>query len=154
MHHHHHKTIVIIIIITPPSSPPPPRRHHHRHHNHDPQGCVGLSCSADTTRRKNAKPRPTLDAFDDLDVDLAHGIEYMDTEEAVNEKGGSTVSTVRPERVSTTGATINTVDPEISVVEPRTPPITTSIFDDKDVTMAQKLIKMKEKKAKEKRSGI
>ncbi|GJS92826.1 hypothetical protein Tco_0799794 [Tanacetum coccineum] len=98
--------------------------------------------------RKNAKPRPTLDAFDDLDADLAHGMEHMDTEEAVNERGGST--TVRPERVSTAGVTINTVDPKICVVEPRTPPITESIFDDEDVTMAQTLIKIKEEKSKEK----
>ncbi|GJZ15230.1 putative ribonuclease H-like domain-containing protein [Tanacetum coccineum] len=28
---------------------------------------------------------PTLDAFDDLDADLAHGMDYMDTEEAVTE---------------------------------------------------------------------
>ncbi|GJT55373.1 hypothetical protein Tco_0990427 [Tanacetum coccineum] len=70
--------------------------------------------------------------------------------EVVNEKGGSIVSTVRPERVSTDGVTINTGDPKISVVEPRTPPVTTSIFDDEDVTMAQTLIKMKEEKAKEK----
>ncbi|GJZ07970.1 hypothetical protein Tco_0542253 [Tanacetum coccineum] len=37
--------------------------------------------------RKNAKPGPTLDdsAFDDLDADLAHGMDYMETEEAVNE---------------------------------------------------------------------
>ncbi|GKB89126.1 hypothetical protein Tco_0961398 [Tanacetum coccineum] len=79
--------------------------------------------------RKNAKPRPTLDAFDDLDADLAHGMEYMDIEEAVNEKGGSTFSTIR---------------------QRETPPTTTSIFDDEDVTMAQTLIKMKEEKAKEK----
>ncbi|GKG43410.1 hypothetical protein Tco_0480094, partial [Tanacetum coccineum] len=39
------------------------------------------------TGEENAKPRPTLDAFafDDLDDDLAHGMEYMDIEEAVNE---------------------------------------------------------------------
>ncbi|GJW72763.1 putative ribonuclease H-like domain-containing protein [Tanacetum coccineum] len=111
---------------------------------------LGRKESASKQGRKHAKPRPTLDAFDDLDADLAHGIEYMDTEEAVNKKGGSTVSTVRPERVSIGGVTVNTVDPEISVVEPRTPPTTASIFDDKDVTMAQTLIKMKEEKAKEK----
>ncbi|GJZ37096.1 hypothetical protein Tco_0583287 [Tanacetum coccineum] len=111
---------------------------------------LGRKESVSKQGRKNAKPRPTLDAFDDLDADLAHGMEYMDTEEAVNKKGGSTVSTVRPERVSTAGVTINTVDPEISVVEPRTPPTTASIFDDEDVTMAQTLIKMKEEKAKEK----
>ncbi|GJR46925.1 hypothetical protein Tco_1315028, partial [Tanacetum coccineum] len=146
---------------------------------------------------KNAKSKPTLDAFDDLDDDLAHGMDYMETKEAVNEgrqsnkteelnldvdteviaedkgsgeKGGSTVSTARPEvdtarpdidtarpevhtanaPVSTAGVTISTADPEVSVVEPRTPPTTTSIFDDEDITMAQTLIKMKEEKAKEK----
>ncbi|GJT31703.1 hypothetical protein Tco_0922122 [Tanacetum coccineum] len=111
---------------------------------------LGRKESVSKQGRKHAKPRPTLDAFDDLDADLAHGMEYMDTEEALNRKGGSTVSTVRPERVSTGGVTVNTVDPEISVVEPRTPPTTASIFDD-DVTMAQTLINMKEEKAKEKR---
>ncbi|GJZ87462.1 putative ribonuclease H-like domain-containing protein, partial [Tanacetum coccineum] len=120
--------------------------------------------------RKNAKSKPYLDAFDDLD--LAHGVDYMETEEAMNEgrqsneieelnldvdtkvitedkgsgeKGGSTVSTARPE-----GITISTADHEVSDVEPRTPPTTTSIFNDEDVTMAQTLIKIKEEKAKEK----
>ncbi|GKB82751.1 hypothetical protein Tco_0949646 [Tanacetum coccineum] len=147
--------------------------------------------------RKNAKPGPTLDAFDDLDADLAHGMDYMETEEAMkegrqrneteelnldvdteviaedkgsSEKGGSTVSTARPEvdtarpdidtarpevhtanaPISTASVTISTADPEVSAVEPRTPPTTTSIFDDEDITMAQTLIKMKEEKAKEK----
>ncbi|GJZ82678.1 hypothetical protein Tco_0647851 [Tanacetum coccineum] len=128
---------------------------------------------------------------------LVHGMNYMKIEEIVNErrqsneteelnldvdtkvitkdkgsgeKGGSTVSTARPEvdtarpnidtarpevhnanaPVSTAGVTISTVDLEVSVVEPRTPPTTTSIFDDEDITMAQTLIKMKEEKAKEK----
>ncbi|GKG24770.1 hypothetical protein Tco_0395398, partial [Tanacetum coccineum] len=79
------------------------------------------------------------------------------------EKGVSTVSTARPDidttrpevntasaPVSTAGVTISTADLEVSVVEPRTPPTTTSIFDDEDITMAQSLIKMKEEKAKEK----
>ncbi|GJU71831.1 hypothetical protein Tco_1263236, partial [Tanacetum coccineum] len=75
---------------------------------------------------------PTLDAFDDLDDYLAHGMDYMETEEAVNEgrqsneteelnldvdtkvidkdkgsgeKGGSTVSTARPE--------VDTARPEV-----------------------------------------
>ncbi|GJX92851.1 hypothetical protein Tco_0347437 [Tanacetum coccineum] len=146
---------------------------------------------------KNAKPRLTLDAFDDLDVDLAHGMDYMETKESVNEgrqsneteelnldvdtkiitedngsgeKGGNIISTARPEvdtarpdidtarlevhttnaPVSTTGVTISTDDPEVSAVELKTPPTTTSIFDDEDITMAQTLIKMKEEKAKEK----
>ncbi|GKC74660.1 hypothetical protein Tco_1120543 [Tanacetum coccineum] len=44
--------------------------------------------------RKNAKPRPTLDVFDDLDADLAHGMEYIDIEEAVNKKGGSAATSI------------------------------------------------------------
>ncbi|GJU08149.1 ribonuclease H-like domain-containing protein [Tanacetum coccineum] len=111
---------------------------------------LGRKESVSKQGRKNAKPRPTLDAFNDLDVDLAHGMAYMDTEEAVNKKGGSTVSTVRTEKVSTASVTINTADLKISIVEPRTPPTTASIFNNEDVTMAQTLIKMKEKKAKEK----
>ncbi|GKA73479.1 hypothetical protein Tco_0779781 [Tanacetum coccineum] len=43
---------------------------------------------------------------------------------------------------------------EDSVVEPITPPTTTSIFDDEDNTMAQTLIKMKEENAKEKGVSI
>ncbi|GJW85530.1 hypothetical protein Tco_0158675 [Tanacetum coccineum] len=113
---------------------------------------------------KNAKPSPTLDAFDDLDANLAHGMDYMEIEEpGSGEKGVSTISTARPDvdtarpevntasaPISTAGVTISTVDPEVSAVEPRTPPTTTSIFDDKDITMAQTLIKMTEEKAKEK----
>ncbi|GJU57570.1 hypothetical protein Tco_1235336 [Tanacetum coccineum] len=90
---------------------------------------LGRKESVSKQGRKNAKPRPTLDASDDLDADLAHGMEYMDTKEAANKKGGSTFSTVRPERVGTAGVPINTADPEISVVEPRTPHTTANVED-------------------------
>ncbi|GKD17634.1 hypothetical protein Tco_1206792 [Tanacetum coccineum] len=139
---------------------------------------LGKKESISKQGRKNAKSKPTLDAFDDLDADLAHGMDYMETKEAVNEgrqsneteelnldvdtkviaedkgsgeKGGSTVSTARPE-VDTARPDVDAARQEVSDVEPRTPPITTSIFDDEDITMAQTLIKMKEEKAKE--SGI
>nr|GFC31719.1 hypothetical protein [Tanacetum cinerariifolium] len=48
---------------------------------------LGKKESVSKKGRKNAKPRPTLDdsAFDDLDVDLAHGMDYMETTETVNE---------------------------------------------------------------------
>ncbi|GJS97613.1 putative ribonuclease H-like domain-containing protein [Tanacetum coccineum] len=133
--------------------------------------------------RKKSKPESTLDdstVFDDQDID--HGIEYMETKEAVDEgrqsgeteevkltddtevvedkgsgdKGGNAeelVSTARPE-VSTARPDIDAARQEDSVVEPRTPPTTTSIFDDEDITMAQTLIKMKEEKAKEKGVSI
>ncbi|GJX69425.1 hypothetical protein Tco_0305152 [Tanacetum coccineum] len=135
---------------------------------------LGDHTSEKAKGRKNAKPEPNLDAFDDLD---AGGRDYMETEDVVKEgrqsnetkelnkgsreKGGSAeelvstavlkiVSTARPE-LSTARPDVDAVRQEDSVVEPRTPPTTTSIFHDEDVTMVQTLIKMKEEKAKEKR---
>ncbi|GJW91062.1 hypothetical protein Tco_0168615 [Tanacetum coccineum] len=129
------------------------------------------------TGEENAKPEPTLDSFDDLDAD---GRDYMETEDVVKEgrqsnetdklnkgscdKGGSTeelVSTAVPKIVSTARPELSTARPNVdaarqedSVVEPRNPSTTTSIFDDEDITMAQTLIKMKEEKAKEKGVSI
>ncbi|GJV39652.1 hypothetical protein Tco_1418092 [Tanacetum coccineum] len=94
--------------------------------------------------RKNAKPEPNLDAFDDLDAD---GRDYMETEDVVKE--GRQISTARPE-LSTTRPDVDAARQEDIAVEPRTPSTTTSIFDDEDITIAQTLIKMKEEKAKEK----
>nr|GEX05174.1 hypothetical protein [Tanacetum cinerariifolium] len=125
-------------------------------------------------RRKKDKPKLTLDnsTFDgvDADLDVDHGMDYMDTEEPMNEgrlseetkehklttdtkeitqdkgsgeKRGSTkelVSTARPED--------STVRPDVGTTDPITPPTTTSRFDNDDITMAQTLIKMKEEKAK------
>ncbi|GJX11646.1 uncharacterized mitochondrial protein-like protein [Tanacetum coccineum] len=103
----------------------------------------------------------TLDdstVFDDQDAD--HGMEYMETEEAVDEgrQSGETEEvklTDDTEVVEDKGQVdIDAARQEDSVVEPRTPPTTTSIFDDEDITMAQTLIKMKEEKAKEKGVSI
>ncbi|GKA12081.1 hypothetical protein Tco_0691627 [Tanacetum coccineum] len=136
-------------------------------------GSKGYITGKGRTGRKNAKPEPTLDAFDDLDAD---GRDYMETKDVVKEgrqsnetkelnkgsgeKGGSTkelVSTAEPKTVSTARPELSTARPDVdaarqedSAVEPRTPPTTTSIFDDEDIIMAQTLIKMKEEKAKEK----
>ncbi|GKE86105.1 hypothetical protein Tco_1559847, partial [Tanacetum coccineum] len=123
---------------------------------------LALETSKDAQGRKTAKPEPTLDAFDDLDAD---GRDYMETEDVVKEgrqsnetdelnkgsgdKGGSIeelVSTARPD--------VDAARQKDSVIEPRTPPTTTSIFDDEDITMAQTLIKMKEEKAKGKGVSI
>ncbi|GKE31188.1 hypothetical protein Tco_1450510 [Tanacetum coccineum] len=130
---------------------------------------LGKKESISKQGRKNAKLGPKLDdsAFDDLDADLAHGIDDMDIEEAVNkerqrneteelnldaktkviakdkgsgEKGGSTVSTARPE--------VSTARKEIGTADPTTPPTTTTIFDDKEMTLADTLVKMKDNKAK------
>ncbi|GJV98548.1 hypothetical protein Tco_1553800 [Tanacetum coccineum] len=94
--------------------------------------------------RKNAKSKPTLDAFDDLDNDLAHGMDYMETEEVMNEgrqsnetkelnldvdteviaedkgsgeKGGSTVDTARLE-VDTARPEVDTARPKVDTARP------------------------------------
>ncbi|GKB45940.1 hypothetical protein Tco_0896693 [Tanacetum coccineum] len=58
--------------------------------------------------------------------------------------------------VSIVSAPVSTAGVTISTAELRTPPTTTTVFDDEDVTMAmaQTLIKMKEHKAKEKGVAI
>ncbi|GJY72616.1 ribonuclease H-like domain-containing protein [Tanacetum coccineum] len=120
-------------------------------------------------RGKNTKSGPKLDdsGFDDLDADLAHGMDDMETEEAVNEgrqsneteelnldanteviaedkgsgkKGGSIVSTARPN--------IGTARQEISNADPTTPLTTTTIFDDEEMTLADTLVMIKDNKAK------
>nr|GEY66030.1 hypothetical protein [Tanacetum cinerariifolium] len=73
--------------------------------------------------RKKDKPKPILNdsTFDGLDAD--HGMDYMDTEEPVNEGRlrGSTkelVSTARPED--------STVRPDVGTADPLAPPIITT----------------------------
>ncbi|GKG57396.1 hypothetical protein Tco_0584822, partial [Tanacetum coccineum] len=71
------------------------------------------------------------------------------------EKGGSTkelVSTIVPETIRAVGPNVSAARPVDSVVEPGIPSTRTSLFDDEDITMAQTLIKLKEKKAKEEKS--
>ncbi|GJZ63350.1 hypothetical protein Tco_0619771 [Tanacetum coccineum] len=111
--------------------------------------------------RKNAKLGPTLDdsTFDNLDAD--HGMDYIDTEEPVNEgrlsketeelnvthdtevleKGGS-----NEELVSVAGNTVvSTVIPEVSTATPMTPPTTTSAFEDEDIFLADALVMLSDK---------
>ncbi|GJV92178.1 hypothetical protein Tco_1539991 [Tanacetum coccineum] len=61
------------------------------------------------------------------------------------------ITTTRPLHVSIADQ-VSIARPEVSAATPSTPPTTTTVFDDKDVTMAmaQTLIMMKEVKAKEK----
>ncbi|GJZ47318.1 hypothetical protein Tco_0601150 [Tanacetum coccineum] len=121
--------------------------------------------------RKNVKPRPTLDdsAFDDLDADLAHGMDYMETKEGVNEgrtsskseelnvtydteileKGESNeepVKTAGNIGVSIAAHGVSTVNirtasrPEVSTATPMTPPTTTIVFDNENITLAETLV--------------
>ncbi|GKB71693.1 ribonuclease H-like domain-containing protein, partial [Tanacetum coccineum] len=97
-----------------------------------------------------------------------HGMDYMETEEVVNEgkqsneaeelnldvdteviaedKGsGEKGGTARPE-VDTARPDVDAARQEVSAVEPRTPPTTTSIFDDEDITHGLTLINAENKR--------
>nr|GFA42996.1 hypothetical protein [Tanacetum cinerariifolium] len=77
--------------------------------------------------RKNAKSGPTKDDSDKLDAKLDEDMEYMDTEEAINEGRQSIVDTAKPE--------LSTARPNDDTTRP-------------DMTLADTLIKLKDDKAK------
>ncbi|GKC64390.1 hypothetical protein Tco_1096988, partial [Tanacetum coccineum] len=70
---------------------------------------LGKKESVSKQGRKNAKPGPTLDAFDDLDADLAHVIAK---DKGSGEKGGNIVSTARP-KIDTARPDIDTARLEV-----------------------------------------
>ncbi|GJR39517.1 putative ribonuclease H-like domain-containing protein [Tanacetum coccineum] len=137
---------------------------------------LGKKESISKQGRKNAKLGPTLDgsAFNNLNAD---GMDYIDTEEAVNEgrhnketeelnvthdtevleKGGSNEEQVNAAGnigVSTAMPEVSTVNIstarrlEVSTATPMTPLTTTSVFYNEDITLAETLVKMKDGKAK------
>nr|GEW93303.1 putative ribonuclease H-like domain-containing protein [Tanacetum cinerariifolium] len=81
-------------------------------------------------------------------------MEYIDTEEVLNEKRQSTVDTDRPD-VSTARPDDDTARPDVSTARqelstagPTTPPTTIIIFDNEEMTLADTLIMLKDDKAK------
>ncbi|GKA52807.1 hypothetical protein Tco_0746122 [Tanacetum coccineum] len=84
--------------------------------------------------------------FDDFDDLVDEGMAFVQEKDAENQ---GKIGVDDTEAVNTTGEGVSTA-------APRTPPTTTTVFDDKDVTMAmaQTLIKMKEEKAKDKGVAI
>ncbi|GKG34006.1 hypothetical protein Tco_0434165, partial [Tanacetum coccineum] len=112
--------------------------------------------------------------FDNLDAYLAHGINYMDTEETVNEgrqsketeelnvthdtevleRGGSNEEPVNAAGnigVSIVMPEVSTVNistanrPEVSTATPMTSPTTTSMFEDEDIFLANALVMLSDK---------
>nr|GEX51139.1 hypothetical protein [Tanacetum cinerariifolium] len=100
---------------------------------------------------ENAKSRPTKDDSAELKAELDKYIEYMDTEEAVNEERQSTVDIARPDarlNNNTAGPNVSTARKELSTAGPTTPLTTTTIFNDEEMTLIDTLIKFKDDKAK------
>nr|GEW83169.1 hypothetical protein [Tanacetum cinerariifolium] len=97
--------------------------------------------------RKNAKSGPTKDDSAKLDAELDEDMEYIDTEEAMNEGWQSTVDTTMPDD-DTARPDVSTARQELSTAGPITPTTTTTIFDDEEITLADTLIKLNDDKAK------
>ncbi|GJW90998.1 putative ribonuclease H-like domain-containing protein [Tanacetum coccineum] len=84
--------------------------------------------------------------FDDLDDLVDEGMDFVQEKDAENQGKIGDDDT----------EAVNTAGEGVSTAAPRTPPTTTTVFDDEDVTMAMAwtLIKMKEEKSKEKGVAI
>ncbi|GKE28155.1 hypothetical protein Tco_1443539, partial [Tanacetum coccineum] len=93
--------------------------------------------------------------FDDLDDLVDEGMAFVQEKDAENQ---GKIGADDTEVLKGSGDTkaVNTAGEGVSTAAPRTPPTTTTVFDDEDVTMdmAQTLIKMKEEKAKKKGVSI
>ncbi|GKA79506.1 hypothetical protein Tco_0786102 [Tanacetum coccineum] len=86
------------------------------------------------------------DVFADIDDLVDEGMAF------VQERDTEVLDTKKAVNTASEGLSTASVFETVSTAAPRTPPTTTTVFDDEDVTMAmaQTLIKMKEEKAKEK----
>ncbi|GJU04328.1 hypothetical protein Tco_1114666 [Tanacetum coccineum] len=81
---------------------------------------LGKKESVSKQGRKNVKPGPTLDAFDDLDDDLVHGVSTVVNNSTANR-------------------------PDVSTTTPMTPPTTTNVFEDEDIFLADALVMLSDK---------
>nr|GEV88605.1 hypothetical protein [Tanacetum cinerariifolium] len=76
--------------------------------------------------------------------------DLVDEKVIVKDKGSGEKEGSTSETVSTAKPDFSAARPEVSTAKPKTPPITTTLFDDEDVTIADTLVKMKSQEAKEK----
>nr|GEV91410.1 hypothetical protein [Tanacetum cinerariifolium] len=90
--------------------------------------------------RKNLKSQQKFQDINDL----------VDEEVIVKDNGSGEKGVSTAEIVSTARPDISAARPNISAAEPKTPHTATTLFDDKDVTIADTLVKIKSQKAKEK----
>nr|GEZ32411.1 hypothetical protein [Tanacetum cinerariifolium]GEZ34255.1 hypothetical protein [Tanacetum cinerariifolium] len=90
--------------------------------------------------RKNLKSQQKFQDTGDL----------VDEEVIVEDKGSGETGGSTAEIVSAVRPNISAARPKVSTAAPKTPPTTTTLFDDKDVTIDDTLVKMKSQKAKEK----
>ncbi|GKD25583.1 hypothetical protein Tco_1231797 [Tanacetum coccineum] len=96
---------------------------------------------------RNLKTRPMFEEGDDIDDMVNKAMENVEGD-TVNAGGAVNTATTG---VSAASASVTTTGVSISIVEPRTPPTTTTTaFEDEDLTIAQTLVKTRSEKVKKK----
>nr|GEU77034.1 putative ribonuclease H-like domain-containing protein [Tanacetum cinerariifolium] len=99
-----------------------------------------VETSTDKSLGKDASKQERRNDDKTEEFNLTNG---ADTEVLVEDKGSG-------KKGGSTADQVSTARPEVSTATPSTPPITTTIFGDEDLTIAQTLIKLRSEKAKEK----
>nr|GEU80683.1 ribonuclease H-like domain-containing protein [Tanacetum cinerariifolium] len=112
--------------------------------------------------RKNLKSQQMFQDIDDvLDEDMKNQkakektIAFKDADDSA--RPIRSITTLQPlptidlkDKENGSRPNISDARPKVNTAEPKTPPTTTTLFDDEDVTIADTLVKMKNQKAKEK----
>ncbi|GKB39223.1 hypothetical protein Tco_0884165 [Tanacetum coccineum] len=91
------------------------------------------------------------DKIEELNLTNGAGTEVIMEDKGSGEKDSSTSDQVSTSRPKVSAAS---VPGNVSAATPSTPPTTTTIFGDEYLTIAQKLMKMRSEKAKEKEKGV
>ncbi|GJY20844.1 hypothetical protein Tco_0393410 [Tanacetum coccineum] len=137
------------------SSIPHPRRRIYRQVKSSDDDLDEEDASKQGRISEKTKPMFKDSDLDDLDDLMDEGMNFVQEKDVENQ---GNIGADDTEVVKGSGDTeaVNTAGEEVSTAAPRTPPTTTTVLDDEDVTMAmaQTLIKMKEEKAKEKGVAI
>ncbi|GJX09477.1 hypothetical protein Tco_0199336 [Tanacetum coccineum] len=132
-----------------------PRRRIYRHVESSNDDLDGEDASKQGRTSDKTKPMFKDSDFNDLDDLVDEGMDFIQEKDAENQ---GKIGADNTEVVKGSGDTeaINIAGEGVSTAAAKTPPTTTTVFDDEDVTMAmaQTLIKMKEKKAKKKGVAI
>ncbi|GJY72996.1 ribonuclease H-like domain-containing protein [Tanacetum coccineum] len=85
-----------------------------------------------------------------FDTDMDHAFKYVkgDAEQVISVVAKEVV-TIAGTEVNTTSIPVTTAGTSVSTTEPSTPPTTTTVIEDEDLTIAQTLVKMRSEKSKD-----
>ncbi|GJZ27037.1 hypothetical protein Tco_0571290 [Tanacetum coccineum] len=102
-------------------------------------------------RLEKKRKRRNDDKTEELNLTDGADTEVIVEDKGSGEKGDSTADQVSTARLEVSAASVPV---NVSTATPSTPPTTTTIFGDEDLTIARTLVKMRSEKAKEKEKGV